>query len=182
MRIQTLGYLKYESLGFVIYHRKKDFYLISTKSQELFKFPDSLMKFQSKMLRETISPFQTSIVDSFLPAWENRLIGCCVTKWQRRVFFFFQEKRTYKLSQKLLECTLLKQTIIHNIYFSLLKFKFYITKGICKWNYIVICTKLPSLKSCTKFPSNPKYFKTSSCQIFNKHLLWRNLKVPYSLY
>ena len=43
MRIQTLGYLKYESLGFVIYHRKKEFYLISTKSEELLKFPDSLI-------------------------------------------------------------------------------------------------------------------------------------------
>lgn len=39
-------------------------------------------------------------------------------------------------------------------------------------NYIVICTKPPTLKSCIKFPSNPKYFKTFSCQISNKHLFY----------
>ena len=81
------------------------------------------MKFQSKkMIREKYFPIPDINSGQFpasLGKQGNRMLCDNVTE---EVFFFFQEKRTYKLSQKLLEYTLLKQTIIHNNYFSLLKF------------------------------------------------------------
>ena len=50
----------------------------------------------------------------------NRML--CDNVTEEVFFFFFPGKEDLQIKSKTLECTLLKQTIIHNNYFSLLKF------------------------------------------------------------